>query len=197
MKQVCLNNYENLIQIILFTLLNCIHHDVFQLVLSWRLHQSLDIHKFLIGTSIYLIHLSESRNWPNPSGLGGCLTKLCSPLTMKTFYKQDFKCWGGKKNSCSSVMSSLSGGPSDHPLGLRRWRVCTYYSKQSVHKNTLKPPNKRSNQTSWKFSPSGKITPQAPRQLPKKISKYVTQAWEATGRWIPCQLESVMIGKPL
>lgn len=92
MKQVCLNNYENLIQIILFTLLNCIHHDVFQLVLSWRLHQSLDIHKFLIGTSIYLIHLSESRNWPNPSGLGGCLTKLCSPLTMKTFYKQDFKC---------------------------------------------------------------------------------------------------------
>lgn len=27
----------------------------------------------------------------------------------------------------------------------------------------------------------------------KKISKYVTQAWEATGRWIPCQLASVMI----
>ena len=106
-------------------------------------------------------------------------------------------CWERKKNSCSLVISLSLGDPQTTLLG--------YPDEEFVHITV----NNQSTKIHWnhqineairpaeKLSPSGKITPQAPRQLPKKISKYVTQAWEATGRWIPCQLESVMIGKPL
>lgn len=92
----------------------------------------------------------------------------------------------------------LSHGPSLWVTLFGSGRTYTHGSKHTGHKSTFKPLKKEVIRPTEMFSPSGKITSRGPGQLPKKISKYVTQPGEATtGRQIPDQLESVMIGKTL
>ena len=109
---------------------------------------------------------------------------------MKTFYKQDFMCWEERKEQLLlyrviSLWVTLLAHPDEEFVHITVNSPQEYI--ETTENEVIRPAEM--------FSPSGKITPQGPRQLPKKISKYVFQAWEATGRWILCQLESVMIGK--